>query len=142
MTTTRHLRWLLFSLMICITFAASWPVEAADDVVALVCVPYRPGTFGPRAAFTVVVNYRDSTARNVFGSDSEWLPARITKSTIRWTNLIRWPGGRQVKDDWSIDRTSGVLTRENAGTAYCAQPAQHLLQTSGIVADGTELRKF
>ena len=91
---------------------------------------YLVGTFGPHPVFAVIVNYSDKTARNVFSTTAVWLPAQITDRMIKWTNLIRYPDGNTLKDYWSMDRYSGLLTRADAGTAHCAKPAPKLQQVS------------
>lgn len=128
MTRTPHLRWLLAGLTSCAAFTLELPTAASAATVSYVCVPYRPGTFGPHPVFTVTVNYADKTARNVFSTAAVWLPAQITDGTIKWTNIIRYPDGNTLNDYWSMDRYSGLLTRADAGTAHCAQPAPMLQQ--------------
>ena len=128
MTRILYLRWLLAGSMICASFMLESPTEASAETVTYVCVPYRLGAFGPHAVFTVVVNYSDNTAKNVFSTNTVWLPAKITDKTIEWTAIIAWPGGNIVKDYWIMDRYSGLLTRADAGTAHCAKSAQMLQQ--------------
>lgn len=136
------MRRLLAGLAICAACTLEWPTGAAAETVTYVCVPYRPGTFGPHPAFTVVVNYSDSTARNVFSTSAVWLPAEITNATIKWTNVIRYPDGNTLKDYWSMDRDSGLLTRADAGTAHCARPAQMVQRISATTEAGSPGRKF
>ena len=130
MTRILYLRWLLAGLMICASFTLESPTEASAETVTYVCVPYRPGTFGQHPVFTVVVNYSDKAAKNVFSTNTVWLPAKITDETIEWTAIIQWPGGNILKDYWTMDRYSGLLTRANAGTAHCAKSAQMSQQVS------------
>ena len=128
MSPMPHLRRLLAGVAVCVALTMGLPAVASAETVAFVCVPYRPGTFGQHAAFTVVVNYNEKTAKNVFGSSADWLPAEITERAIKWTNLIRYPDGNSLKDYWTMERSSGLLTRANAGTAHCVKQAQPLQQ--------------
>ena len=119
MTRILYLRWLLAGSMICASFTLESPTEASAETVTYVCVPSRPGAFGQHPVFTVVVNYSDNTAKNVFSTNTVWLPAKITYKTIEWTAVIQCSGGSILKDYWTMDRYSGLLTRANAGTAHC-----------------------
>jgi len=128
MTRIRDLRWLLAGVAICASLTLESPTEASAETVTYICIPYRLGAFGQHAVFTVIVNYSDNTAKNVFSTNTVWLPAKITDETIEWTAVIQWPGGNILKDYWTMDRYSGLLTRANAGTAHCARSAQMLHQ--------------
>jgi len=142
MRKPHYLRRLLAGLTICSAFALEFPAAAVAETVTYLCVPYRPGTFGPHPAFTVTVNYSDKTARNVFSTSTVWLPAEISDATIKWTNVIRYPDGNTLKDHWSVDRNSGLLTRADAGTAHCVQSAQMVKLATGRAAAQTQGKRF
>jgi hypothetical protein len=112
---------LLAGVAICASFKLESSTQASAETVTYVCVPYRPGAFGQHQVFAVVINYSDNTAKNIFSTNTVWLPAKIMDRTIEWTASIQWPGGHTTKDYWAMDRYSGLLTRVNAGTAHCAK---------------------